>query len=174
MSEPDQRMLLHDVADRLNGVSDCLPLPDQLGPHPAVGEVLDDEVRNLARLLTFLSGETAFRHRATARSLRRPQTPNRRVALALARAAQPTGAALAALGDAVHRLGVLIDLTHHAAGPGHAQATEVARQALVDSVASARGHLAHAARQLRTTADAPTASAAAALPAPSPASSRTR
>jgi hypothetical protein len=167
-------MLLHDVADRLNGVSDCLPLPDQLGPQPAVGEVLDEEVRNLARMLTFLAGETAFRHRATARSPRRPPTPDRRVALALARAAQPTGAALAALGDAVHRLGVLMDLTHQAVGPGHAQATATARQALVDSVALAREHLAHAARQLRTTADAPATSGVAALPAPSPASSRAR
>ncbi|MCZ0990345.1 hypothetical protein [Streptomyces diastatochromogenes] len=34
LAEPDQRMLLHDVADRLNTVFDQLPLPDHLRADP--------------------------------------------------------------------------------------------------------------------------------------------
>ncbi|MFG2703199.1 hypothetical protein [Streptomyces sp. NPDC048386] len=169
-------MLLHDVADRFNTIADHLPLPDQIGPGPALGEVLDDEVRHLARLLTYLAGETAFRHRAAARYPHQPTATERRTTLALARAAQPAGAALAALGAAVHCLGRLADLPHQPPGPARNRAITIAHQALVDRIATARGRLAQTAKLLRSAADTQAAPAATvpAAPAPSPASSRIR
>ncbi|MFJ9900718.1 hypothetical protein ACIQPR_46080 [Streptomyces sp. NPDC091280] len=165
-SDLDQRTLLHTVADRLNIVADHLPLPHQLGPDPAVGEVLDDEIRNLAGLLTYLAGESAIHHRDTARARHRPQAADRFAALALARAARPTGAALAALAAAVHDLGVLADLTRRAAGPRRTAPVTAACHSLVDDVASARTHLAHAAKLLRTAADTRTTPATTAVPPP--------
>ncbi|MCZ0997571.1 hypothetical protein O1M63_04535 [Streptomyces mirabilis] len=71
-------MLLHDMADKFNAVSDQLPLPDQIRPDPALSEILDDEVRHLARLLAFLAGESAFRHRAATRYPAQPTATVRR------------------------------------------------------------------------------------------------
>ncbi|MER7407874.1 hypothetical protein ABT373_36745 [Streptomyces sp. NPDC000070] len=157
-------MLLHDVADRLNAVADHLPLPDQIQPEPALSEMLDDEVRHLASLLTYLVGETAFRHRAAARYPTRVTATDRRTTLALARAAEPTGAALAALGAAVHHLGLHADLTHQAPGPARTRAIASA-QGLVDRIGESRTCLARAAKHLRAAADA---RATPAVTAPSP------
>ena len=44
------------MADRLDTVADHLPLPDQIGPDPALSEILDDEIRHLASLLGYLDG----------------------------------------------------------------------------------------------------------------------
>ena len=153
MSDLDQRMLLHDMADRLNTVADHLPLPDQIHPDPALSEILDDEVRHLARLLGYLAGESAFRHRAATRSPHPPTATDRRTTLALASAAQPAGAALAALGAAVHQLGLLVHLAHQLSGPARDRSIAAAHQHLVDRLSDARTHLAHAAKQLRATAD---------------------
>ena len=176
MSVPDQRMLLHDVADRLNSVADQLPLPDQIRPGPALSEILDDEVRHLARLLGFLVGESAFRHRAADRSPVPPPALVRRTTLALASAAAPTGLALAALGAAVHHLGRLADLTHRAPSPALDRAAATEHQRLVACLGDCRAHLARAAKQLRSAADTRTPTAATAVPAPSaaPAPSRSR
>ncbi|WP_336246646.1 hypothetical protein [Streptomyces cupreus] len=153
MSDLDQRMLLHDVADRLNTVADHLPLPDQIQPDPALSEILDDEVRHLARLLGYLAGESAFRHRAATRYPHQVTATDRRTTLALASAAQPAGAALAALGAAVHQLGLLAHLAHQQSGPARDRSIAAAHQHLVDRLGDARTHLAHAAKQLRATAD---------------------
>ena len=172
MSDLDQRMLLHDMADRLNAVADHLPLTDRIHPDPALSEILDDEVRDLARLLGYLAGESAFRHRAAARYPHQSTAGDRRITLALASAAQPTGAALAALGAAVHQLGLLAHLPHQRPGPARDRSIATAYQHLVNRLGDARTHLAHAAKQLRATADnrvtpavsvprPPTASAAA-------------
>ncbi|MEU6192336.1 hypothetical protein [Streptomyces sp. NPDC047061] len=156
-------MLLHDVADKFNAVSDQLPLPDQIRPHLALSEILDDEVRHLARLLAFLAGESAFRHRAASRY---PATATvRRTTLALASAAEPAGLALAALGAAVHHLGQLADLAHQAPGPARDRAITTEQQRLVDRLGDSRTHLAHTAKQLRTAADTRTPPAATAVPA---------
>ena len=146
-------MLLHNVADRLNTVADHLPLPDQIQPDPALSEILEDEVRHLARLLTYLTGETAFRHRAAARYPTRVTATHQRSTLALARAAEPTGAALAALGAAVHHLGLLADLTHQAPGPARSRAIVSTHQGLVDRLGESHSCLARAAKQLRAAAD---------------------
>ncbi|MEU6355044.1 hypothetical protein ABZ896_37995 [Streptomyces sp. NPDC047072] len=169
-------MLLHDVADKFNAVSDQLPLPDQIRPHPALSEILDDEVRHLARLLAFLAGESAFRHRAASRY---PATATatatvRRTTLALASAAEPAGLALAALGAAVHHLGQLADLAHQAPGPARDRAITTEQQRLVDRLGDSRTHLAHTAKQLRTAADTRTPPAATAMPPPATAPSRSR
>ncbi|WP_405625977.1 hypothetical protein [Streptomyces sp. NBC_01396] len=166
LSDPDQRMLLHDVADRLNTVADHLPLPDQIHPDPALSETLDDEVRHLARLLGFLAGESAFRHRAAARSPARPTATVRRTTLALASAAEPTGLALAALSAAVHHLGHLADLAHQAPGPARDRAITTKHQWLEDRLGDSRIYLARAAKHLRTAADTRTP-AATAVPSPS-------
>ncbi|MFG3261657.1 hypothetical protein [Streptomyces bobili] len=166
LSDPDQRMLLHDVADRLNTVADHLPLPDQIRPDPALSEILDDEVRHLARLLGFLAGESAFRHRAAARSPARPTATVRRTTLALASAAEPTGLALAALSAAVHHLGHLADLAHQAPGPARDRAITTEHQRLEDRLGDSRIFLARAAKHLRTAADTRTP-AATAVPSPS-------
>ncbi|GAA3500745.1 hypothetical protein GCM10019016_078520 [Streptomyces prasinosporus] len=158
-------MLLHDVADRLNTVAEHLPLPDQIQPDPGLSEILDDEVRHLARLLTYLAGETAFRHRAAGRYPTRVTATHRRTTLALARAAEPTGAALAALGAAVHHLGLLADHTRQAPGPARTRAIASAHQGLVDRLGESRTHLARAAKQLRAAADI---RATPAVTAPSP------
>ncbi|WP_062640893.1 hypothetical protein [Streptomyces maremycinicus] len=158
-------MLLHDVADRLNTVADHLPLPDQIQPDPALSEILDDEVRHLARLLACLVGETAFRHRAATRYPTRVTATHRRTTLALARAAEPTGAALAALGAAVHYLGLHVDLTHQAPGPARTPAIASAHQGLVDRIGESRTCLARAAKHLRAAADT---RATPAVTAPSP------
>ncbi|MFD5256849.1 hypothetical protein ACFWM5_28955 [Streptomyces bobili] len=167
LSDPDQRMLLHDVADRLNTVSDHLPLPDQIRPDPALSEILDDEVRHLARLLGLLAGESAFRHRAAARYPARTTATVRRTTLALASAAEPTGLALAALGAAVHHLGHLADLTRQAPGRARDQAITTAYKGLEDRLGDSRLHLARAAKLLRGAADTRTAPAATAVPSPS-------
>ncbi|MCZ4508244.1 hypothetical protein O3Q52_08515 [Streptomyces sp. ActVer] len=158
-------MLLHDVADRLNAVADHLPLPDQIQPDPALSEILDDEVRHLASLLTYLVGESAFRHRAAARYPTRVTATHRRTTLALAQAAEPTSAALAALGSAVHHLGLLAELTHQAPGPTRTRAIASTYPGLVDRLGESRTCLARAAKQLRAAADT---RAAPAVTAPSP------
>ncbi|GLW47556.1 hypothetical protein Stsp02_32180 [Streptomyces sp. NBRC 14336] len=158
-------MLLHDMADRLNTVADHLPLPDQIPPDPALSEILDDEVRHLAQLLTYLVGESAFRHRVTARYPTRITATHRRTTLALVQAAEPTGAALAALGAAVHHLGLHADLTHQAPGPARTRAIASAHQGLVDRLRESRTCLVRAAKQLRAAADTRLAPA---VTAPSP------
>ncbi|MEV5878058.1 hypothetical protein AB0L75_28295 [Streptomyces sp. NPDC052101] len=158
-------MLLHDLADRLNTVADQLPLPDQIRPDPALSEILDDEVRHLARLLGYLAGESALRHRAAARYPAQDTATQRRITFALARAAEPTGAALAALGSAIHVIGVIANLTHQ--GPGQARDRAAAHQHLADRLDESRTHLARAAKGLRKAADTRTAPIPAA-PAPSP------
>ncbi|MGX1134892.1 hypothetical protein RKD49_007082 [Streptomyces glaucescens] len=163
LSDPDQRMLLHDVADRINTVAEQLPLPDQVQPGPGLGEILDDEVRHLARLLGYLTGESAFRHRAAARYPHQVTPSQRRTTLALARAAEPAGAALAALGGAVHCLGVLADLSHRSSGRAGNRTVATAHQQLVENLAESRAHLARAAKSLRAAADARSI-----RPAPSP------
>ncbi|MGQ4480262.1 hypothetical protein [Streptomyces sp. SAS_276] len=177
-SDLDQRVLLHNVADRLNTVADHLPLPHQIGPAPALSEILDDEIRNLARLLGYLTGQHASRHRATANYPDQATASRRRVTLALAEAAEPTGGALAALSSAVHHLARLADLTHQHPGPGPARtrAIAAAHQDLADRIGESRTQLACAARHLRATADTRTPPAAT-VPAPPTASaapSRTR
>ncbi|MDX2763003.1 hypothetical protein [Streptomyces europaeiscabiei] len=169
-------MLLHDVADRLNTIADHLPLPDQIRADPAIGEVLEDEVRRLAGLLTYMVGETAFRHRAAAHYPHELTATDRRSTLALARAAQPAGAALAALGTAVHYLGRLSDLPHQPPGPARDHAITIAHQALVNRIAAARGRLAQTARMLRSAADTQATPAVTAPVAPAPPAppSRTR
>lgn len=169
-------MLLHTVADRLNTVMDHFPLPDQIRLDPGLSEILDDEVRHLASLLGYLAGEHAFRHRAATRYPAQVTATSRRTALALASAAEPTGAALAALGLAVHHLGHLADLTHQPPSPARTRATATAHQGLVDRMGEVRTHLARAAKQLRAAADTRTAPATATPPWPaaSAAASRTR
>ncbi|MFF4256629.1 hypothetical protein ACFY1L_36130 [Streptomyces sp. NPDC001663] len=178
-SDPDQRMLLHDMADKFNAVSDQLPLPDQIRLDPALSEILDDEVRHLARLLAFLAGESAFRHRAATRYPARPTATAtatvRRTTLALASAAEPAGLALAALGAAVRHLGQLADLAHQAPGPARTRAIAIEQQRLVDRLGDSRIHLARAAKQLRTAADTrtpPAATVPSAAAAASPSRSR--
>jgi hypothetical protein len=175
-SDLDQRVLLHNVADRLNTVADHLPLPYQVGPDPALSEILDDEIRNLARLLGYLTGQHAFRHRAAANYPDTATASRRRVTLALAEAAEPTGGALAALSSAVHHLARLADLTHRRPGPARTRAIAAAHQDLVDRIGESRTQLARAARHLRATADTRTAPPATVPvpPTPSAAPSRTR
>lgn len=173
-SDLDQRALLHDLADRLGSVADHLPLPDQIVLHPGLSEILDDEVRHLAVLLGYLAGEHAVRHRAATNYPCRLTATGRRTALALASAAEPTGAALAALGAAVHHLGHLADLTHQTPSPARALAMATAHQGLVDCMGEVRTHLAHAAKDLRTAADTRTAPhTAPTRPVPTPAASAT-
>ncbi|MBC9723745.1 hypothetical protein [Streptomyces sp. TRM68367] len=169
-------MLLHDVADRLNTVADHLPLTDQIRPDPGLSEILDDEVRHLARLLGYLVGESAFRHRATIRYPHQPTATDRRTTLALASAAQPVGAALAVLGAAVHHLGLLTHLTHQPTSPAGDRSIATAHQGLVDRIGDARTHLARAAKQLRAAADTQVTPAVTAPrpPAASSAASRNR
>jgi hypothetical protein len=167
-------MLLHDIADKFNTVSDQLPLPDQIRPDPALSEILDDEVRHLARLLGFLAGESASRHRAATRYPTRPTATAtatatatvRRTTLALASAAEPAGLALAALGGAVRHLGQLADLAHQAPGPARTRSIAIEHQRLVDRLGDSRLHLARAAKRLRTAADTRTPPAAT-VPSPS-------
>ncbi|WP_254647159.1 hypothetical protein [Streptomyces sp. GbtcB6] len=174
LSDPDQRMLLHDVADRLNSVSDQLPLPDQIRPDPALSEILDDEVRHLARLLGFLVGESAFRHRAASYAPAPSTATVRHTTLALASAAEPTALALAAFGAAVHHLGELADLAHRAPGPARTRALATEQQQLVDRLGASRIHLARAAKQLRAAADTRTPPAATGVPSPSAATTPSR
>ncbi|MFF5438851.1 hypothetical protein [Streptomyces achromogenes] len=174
LSEADQQMLLHGLADQLNAIADQFPLADQLRADPAIGEILDDEVRNLARLLGYLAGESAFRHRAAARYPDQVTPSQHRTTLALARAAGPAGGALAALGSAVHDLGVLFDLTHRAPGHDRSRAMAAAHQLLAEHFDQARTHLVRAAQQLRRAADGRTAPSAAAPPPPQARAARAR
>ncbi|WP_326731824.1 hypothetical protein [Streptomyces phaeochromogenes] len=166
-------MLLHDMADKFNAVSDQLPLPDQIRPDPALSEILDDEVRHLARLLVFLAAESAFRHRAATGYPTRPTATVRRTTLALASAAAPAGLALAALGAAVRHLGQLADLAHQAPGPARTRAIAIEQQRLVYRLGDSRIHLARAAKRLRTAADTRTPPAAT-VPSPSVAAAASR
>ncbi|WP_254650152.1 hypothetical protein [Streptomyces sp. GbtcB7] len=176
-SDLDQQALLHSLADRLGSVADRLPLPDQIRLDPGVSEILDDEIRHLAGLLGYLAGEHARLHRAAANYPSRLTVTGRRTALALASAAEPTGAALAALGHAVHHLGHLADLAHQPPSPAHARSTAAVHQGLTNCMREVRMLLARAAKDLRTAADTRTAPHAAPpypAPAASAATSRTR
>ncbi|MEV0470672.1 hypothetical protein [Streptomyces prunicolor] len=152
-SDLDERVLLHNIADRLSTIADHLPLPDQASPDPALSEILDDEVRNLARLLGYLTGEHASRHRTASNYPDQATAAHRRVTLALAEAAEPTGAALAVLGSAVHHLASLSDLTHQRPTPARRQVITAVHQGLVDRIGESRTQLARAAKHLRATAD---------------------
>ncbi|MEU3529092.1 hypothetical protein AB0E62_35435 [Streptomyces sp. NPDC038707] len=174
LSDSDQRMLLHGIADQLNTIADQFPLPDQVRADPAIGEILDDEIRNLARLLGYLAGESAFRQRASARYPDQVTPSQRRTTLVLARAAEPTSGALAALGRAVHDLGVLFDLTHQAPGRDRNQAAATAHQRLTEHFTEARTKLVRAAQQLRRAADTRTPQSAAAPPSPQATPARAR
>ncbi|MFJ6898150.1 hypothetical protein [Streptomyces hokutonensis] len=169
-SDLDQRVLLHNLADRLSTIA------DQVIADPALSEILDDEVRNLARLLGYLTGQHALRHRATAHYPDQATAAHRRVTLALAEAAEPAGAALAALSSAVHHLARHADLTHQRPGPGSALAIAAAHQDLVDRAGESRTQLARAARHLRATADTrtPPSATGPVPPTASAAPSRTR
>ncbi|MFE9905050.1 hypothetical protein [Streptomyces achromogenes] len=167
-------MLLHGIADQLNTIADQFPLPDQVRADPAVGEILDDEIRNLTRLLGYLAGESAFRQRASARYPDQVTSSQRRTTLALARAAEPASGALAALGSAVHDLGVLLDLTHQAPGRDRNRATAATHQRLAEHFTEARTQLIRAAQQLRRAADTRTASPASAPPSPHASPARAR
>ena len=163
------------MADKFNAVSDQLPLPDQIRLDPALSEILDDEVRHLARLLAFLAGESARRHRASTNYPARPTATVRRTTLALASAAEPAGLALADLGAAVRHLGQLADLAHQAPGPARTRAIAIEQQRLVDRLGDSRIHLARAAKQLRAAADTltpPAATVPSAAAAASPSRSR--
>ncbi|MEW2620888.1 hypothetical protein [Streptomyces sp. NPDC048106] len=173
-SDADQRALLHDVADRLNTIADQLPLPDQIRADPGLSEILDDEVRHLTRLLGYLTGESALRQRAAARYPAQVTVLQRRTTLALARAAEPAGAALAAFGAAVHCLGILTDLTHQPAGPARARAHYTALDQLVVRFAESRAHLARAAKHLRQAADTRSVPTGPRPAPPSPAASPAR
>jgi hypothetical protein len=159
-------MLLHGIADQLNTIADQFPLPDQVRADPAVAEILDDEIRNLARLLGYLAGESAFRQRASSRYPDQVTPAQRRTTLALASAAEPTSGALAALGSAVHDLGVLLGLTHQGPGRDRDRAAAAAHQRLAEHFTEARTHLIRAAQQLRRAADGRPASPASAPPSP--------
>ncbi|KPI02864.1 hypothetical protein OK074_5014 [Actinobacteria bacterium OK074] len=80
--------------------------------------------------------------------------------------------AVAALGDAVHRLVLLDQLAHQPPGPRRTAATSAAHRALLQRINSARAQLNGAARQLRTAADS--VARPAAVPPNAPAPSRTR
>ncbi|WP_406463348.1 hypothetical protein OH768_47815 [Streptomyces sp. NBC_01622] len=177
-SDLDQRVLLHNLADRFNTVADHLPLPEQVSADPALSEILDDEVRNLARLLGYLTGQHASRHRAAAYYPDQTTAVHRRVTLALAEAAEPAGAALAALGAAVHHLARLTDLTRRRPNPGpdRARAITAVHRSLLDRLGESRSQLARAARGLRANADTrtPPPAIVPAPPTPSASPSRTR
>lgn len=64
----------------------------------------------------------------------------------LARAAKP---ATAALGAAVHCLGILTDLPNQTPGPARTRARNTALEQLVDGLGESRAHLANAAKLLR-------------------------
>ncbi|MCL6737735.1 hypothetical protein [Streptomyces neyagawaensis] len=116
-----------------------------------------------------MAGEHAFRHRAATRYPAQITATQRRTTLALARAAEPTGAALAALGAAIQHLGLLTYLTQRSRSPTRARAITAAHQGLEDRLGATRSHLAYAAKQLRAVADTQSTPAAAA-PSPSAAS----
>ncbi|MFF7402952.1 hypothetical protein [Streptomyces murinus] len=89
----------------------------------------------------------------------------RRTTLALARAAESTGAALAAFGAAIHCLAILTDLLHQTPSPARARARNTALEQLVVRFGESRAHLANVAKRLRQAADARSAPT---VPRPAP------
>lgn len=87
------------------------------------------------------------------------------LALALARAAESTGAALAAFGAAIHCLAILTDLLHQTPSPARARARNTALEQLVVRFGESRAHLANVAKRLRQAADARSAPT---VPRPAP------
>ncbi|MEV8351853.1 hypothetical protein ACFVTT_24315 [Streptomyces niveus] len=166
--------------NELANVADRLPLVTQIHPtsRSSTTEDLEDAIRDLTRHFTYLAHITATRDRQAHRYPGRYTAQLREVTTALARAATPTGRALAALGEAVTATGHLHHLTHSPPGPGHAEDLQHTIEVLDVHVTQARGHLFAAARQLRAdahrllTAQAPAApSALTTLPVPAASSS---
>lgn len=89
----------------------------------------------------------------------------RRTTLALARAAESTGAALAAFAAAIHCLAILTDLLHQTPSPARARARNTALEQLVVRFGESRAHLADVAKRLRQAADARSAPT---VPRPAP------
>ncbi|MFC8708882.1 MULTISPECIES: hypothetical protein [unclassified Streptomyces] len=118
-------------------------------------------------MLGHLAGEAAWRQRAGTRSTTRPADAARRTTIALARAAQSAGAALAHLAVAVHSQALLTDLAHEPRGQQRHRATTISHRRLAHALDQARGHLVHGARHLRSAAATPPS------PAPPPATSPT-
>ncbi|WP_416481601.1 hypothetical protein [Streptomyces sp. CL12] len=89
---------------------------------------------------------------------RRPRYPAEVTVLqrrtTLARAAESTGAALAAFGAAIHCLAILTDLLHQTPSPARARARNTALEQLVVRFGESRAHLANVAKRLRQAADA--------------------
>ncbi|MFD4119556.1 hypothetical protein ACFWSJ_39695 [Streptomyces niveus] len=161
--------------NELANVADRLPLVTQIHPtsRSSTTEDLEDAIRDLTSHFTYLAYTVATRDRQARRYPRRHTAQLREGTTALARAAAPTGRALAALGEAVNAAGRLHHLTHSPTEPGHAEDLLHTRNVLDGHITRARTHLFAAARQLRAdahrllTAQAPAApSALTTLPVP--------
>lgn len=142
------------VMTELAGIADRLPLTTQIHPAPrsSTSEDLEDAIRDLTRHFTYLAYTVASRDRQAQRYPRRYTPQLREGIAALARAATPTGRALAALGEAVTATGHLHHLTHSPPDPGHAEDLQHTRTLLEGHVTQARAQLFAAARQLRADA----------------------
>ncbi|MFD6989318.1 hypothetical protein [Streptomyces sp. NPDC059943] len=140
--------------NELAGIADRLPLVTQIHPNPGSGtsEDLEDAVRDLASHFTYLARTVATRDRQARRYPHRYTAQLREGNAALARAAAPTGRALADLGEAVTAAGRLHRLNHSPPGPGHAEDLQHTIEVLGVHVTRARAHLFAAARQLRADA----------------------
>ncbi|MEW1794655.1 hypothetical protein [Streptomyces niveus] len=140
--------------NELAGIADRLPLAWQIhpAPRPSTSEDLEDAVRDLTRHFTYLAYTVASRDRQAQRYPARYTPQLREGTAALARAATPTGRALAALGEAVTAAGHLHHLTHSPPDPGHADDLQHTLIALNGHVTQARTQLFTAARQLRADA----------------------
>ncbi|MEV8405558.1 hypothetical protein AB0R12_07045 [Streptomyces niveus] len=176
----DEAGHLHMVMNELAGIADRLPLVTQIHPtsRSSTTEDLEDAIRDLTRHFTYLAHTVANRDRQAHRYPRRHTAQLREGTAALARAATPTGRALASLGEAVTVTGHLHHLTHSPTEPGHAEDLQHTRTVLNGHITQARTHLLAAARQLRAdahrllTAQAPAASSAlTTLPVPAASSS---
>ncbi|WP_141724901.1 hypothetical protein [Streptomyces niveus] len=140
--------------NELAGIADRLPLSTQIHPEPRSGtsEDLEDAIRDLTRRFTYLAYTVATRDRQAQRYPHRYTPQLREGTAALARAATPTGRALAALGEAVTAAGRLHHLTHSPPGPGYTGDLQHTRTVLADHITQARTQLFAAARQLRADA----------------------
>ncbi|MFE3249919.1 hypothetical protein [Streptomyces sp. NPDC059209] len=140
--------------NELAGIADRLPLTTQIQPasRPRTSEDLEDAVRDLTRHFTYLAYTVATRDRQAQRYPRRYTPQLREGTAALARAAKPTGRALASLGEAVTATGHLHHLARNRPGPEHADDLQHTLTVLDGHITRARTHLFTAARQLRADA----------------------
>lgn len=166
----DDSAHLRSVAERIHRTADDLPISTPTGYGSGLAEDLEDQIRSVTELLTYLANAVAVHSRAVAGGPRDSGATAQRKIGMLTRAAGPVGQALADLAEAVTQVGFLYQIAGYVRSAERDDAMWSAHAVFDDRVDSARDQLHEAARDLQRDAELliappPTAQPAPTLPA---------